>query len=524
MKFFGYSIMLIFIISSLYACNNPLEDVSIKIKDPLTSSAINLTYKNAVANDTTLVPKQIKFTFLGEDAEGIVSSVGNKKINISREGLLGIAIAPDYVKRPANIKVVASLEGYLTDINYITLTNTANINKTIRMFNISNLPKGMSVDVKKIESTNVESTTTTLKTNGKNEQVSIVLNAGTNLLAPNTEKLSGQFSYILTHFENIARDFVPSNYTIYQAVGVDNKEIPPFELVPYGFFSLKAMNDKFDEGSNLSKSTSVSIEISNNSYHTNGQILKEGDAIPFWGYINNVWKMLGNPIIKKNSNGKLYVSSNITALTYYALGEMIPVCVKGPIIKVTSQNNGLDIYHYCRLVEVSSGRNVGDLYISLNNGALYSLAGRRKNTVYLQVYNFNNQFGGDLSKPIFQSQPFDLCDEKTIPVNIVAPPPQPVNVELIIECPKGQVVNEPAVPVKIDIQFQPKGAAASDWRDLMTLTRTQRSGSTYKLKVGSTYSIRASPNPAQGWIFYKRDTLIKDVNYRFYIDSKDFCK
>ncbi|MBB6002405.1 hypothetical protein [Arcicella rosea] len=524
MKYFGYSILLIFFVSLFNACNNPLENVSIKIKDALTESAINLTYRNAVTSDTTLKPKNIKFTFLGEDAEGIVSSVGNNKINISREGLLGIAISPEYSKRPANIKVVAQLEGYLTDINQVTIQGKSNINRTIRIFNINNLPSGMSVDLKELNTKDIATQTVSLLTNGQKEKVSLVANSGTNVIDKSGTVLSGKFEMLLSHFENKAREFVPSNYTVYQAIGIDNKILPPFEFQSYGFFSFKIIDEKFEEANNLSKPCSVSIEINEDSYHTNGTRLKEGDTIPFWVYANNTWKMLDNPILKRNANGKLSITTSISSLSYYALGEMFPVCEKGPMLVVNSANKGLDIYHYSRLIEKSSGKNVGDLYLSLNNGARYSLTGRRKNTVYLQVFNYNNQYGGDLSKPIFQTEPFDLCEEKTIPVNIATPSPQPINVELIIECAKGQVVNNETVPAKVDIQFQPKGASANDWRDLMTLTRNQLKGSTYKLKYGSTYSIRASPNPAQGWLFYKRDTLINTYNYRFYIENKDYCK
>ncbi|MET3127323.1 hypothetical protein ABID42_002438 [Arcicella rosea] len=522
MKYLGYSILLIFFVSLFDACNNPLEDVTIKIKDALTESAINLTYRNAVSSDTTMIPKSIKFAFLGEDAEGIVSSVGNKKINISREGLLGIAIAPDYTKRPANIKVVAQLEGYLTDINLVTVQAKTNINRTIRMFKINNLPSGMSVDLKNIDDKDIASQGVNLTTNGQKEKVSLVSNSGINVLDKSGTVLTGKLELLLSHFENKAREFVPSNYTVYQAIGLDNKILPPFEFQSYGFFSIKIINDKFEEANNLSKPCSVNIEINEDSYHTNGTRLKEGESIPFWVYANNTWKMLANPVLKRNTNGKLSISTSISSLSYYALGEMFPVCEKGPVLVVNSANKGLDIYHYSRLIEKSSGKSVGDVYLSLNNGARYSLAGRRKNTVYLQVFNFNNQYGGDLTKPIFQTEAFDLCEEKTIPVNIATPSPQPINVELIIECAKGQVVNNATVPAKVDIQFQPKGA--SDWRDLMTLTRNQLKGSTYKLKYGSTYSIRASPNPAQGWLFYKRDTLINTTNYRFYIENKDYCK
>ncbi len=522
MKYFGHSILLIFFVSLFHACNNPLEDVSIKIKDALTESAINLTYRNSVTSDTTLRPKAIKFTFLGEDAEAIVSSVGNKKISISSEGVLGIAIAPDYVKRPANIIVAASLEGYLTDLNTITLANKANVNRTIRLLKIDNLPNGMSVDVQAVESANLLSKSLSLVTKGKNEGVMLSLPTSLKVSANNNQELSGNLSVELSHFENAARGFVPNNGTVYQAIGLDGKVLPPFDFITYGFFAVKVLDAAFHQGLSFSKQASIEMSIHENSTHTNGQKVKVGDTLPFWGYVNNVWKMLDNPVVERNANGKLCIKTQITQLGYYAVGEMIPVCVKGPTLKVTSAFQGLDIVYLSRLIEVSSGKSIADVYLNLNNGASNSLAGRRKNRVYLQLFNYNNQYGGDLSKPIFQSQPFDLCEEQTIPVNVPTPAPRAINVELIIECAKGQVVNNQTVPAKVDIQFQPKGS--SDWRDLMTLTRNQLKGSTYKLKYGNTYSIRASPNPAQGWLFYKRDTLINTTNYRFYIENKDYCK
>jgi hypothetical protein len=145
MKFSRLLLISLFLGFIIYSCKNPLEDVIIKTKDALASSAIKISYYNANYSDPEKLPTDLKITITGPDADKIVNSVGGKKITYSKEGILGIAVSPDYSTRPLKFSVVAEATGYLTSIKEFVLTDQRNYNITQGLFKKSNLPSGLSV-------------------------------------------------------------------------------------------------------------------------------------------------------------------------------------------------------------------------------------------------------------------------------------------------------------------------------------------------------------------------------------------
>ena len=527
MTYFKYCFIFLLIGLGMYACKNPLEDIEIAIKDPIANSAIKIYYVNANSADTARIPKNLKITILGKDADKVVNSVGTNKISVSKDGLLGIAISPNYSTRPVKITVLAESEGFLPSIEEFEITGTGNMERTSRMFKPSNLPAGISSGTAIVESGSNGSESKIFTTGGKKEQAQMTIPAGLISTDKTGKIISGKLSYTLFYYEVSAQNFVPSSYTIYNAIGLDNKVLKPFDLNAFGFFSLSIFNENFERVTNLSKPVDLVVEISENYLRVNENKLKAGDKIPFWGYINGTWKMLNEVILERNDKGKLAVKISISNATYYAFGEMIEICEKGPRFSVVSKFAGMDTYYYAKFLDAITGVQTGAFFMNLNNGAITNISGQRlrKNKVIMQLYNYNNHYGGDLNNnPIFKSEPFDICEDKKIMVDVSSlPEPKSVTLEITIKCPEGKVLDESKFPAAMQLQYQLSGTG-NNWTDLLSLTRSVRKVKTYKLNFGKKYNLRATTNPAQGWPFLQRDTTIRQDYFLLKLDGQGYCK
>ena len=527
MNYIKYCLIAFLIGLLVYACKNPLEDIVISIKDPIATSAIKIYYINANYADTARVPKNLKITFIGKDADKIVNSVGGKKISVSKDGLLGIAISSESTTRPIKFTVVAEAEGFLSSVEEIEINGTGNIERTSRMFKLNSLPAGISLGLGTIESGSNGSASSSISTNGKIEQTQLSIPIGLITKDKTGQTISGKLSYVLTHYDVSAKNYVPSSYTFYNAIGLDGKVLKPFDFNPFGFFSISIFNEKFERVANLSKPVELVVEVSENYLRVNGNKLRAGEKIPFWGYINGTWKMLSEVILNRNERGRLEVKVSVSDATYYAFGEMIEICEKGPNFTISSKLAGLDTYYYAKLLDVTTGVQTGAFYMNLNNGAVANISGQRpyKNKVTMHLFNYNNHYGGDLNNnPIFKSEPFDICEDKKITVDAsTLLEPKSVTLEITIKCPEGKVLDESQFPAAMQLQYQLSGTN-NNWTDLITLTRAIRKVKTYKLNFGKKYNLRATTNPAQGWPFLQRDTTIKQDYFLLKLDGQGYCK
>ena len=527
MIYLKYCLTFFAIALGMYACKNPLEDIVISIKDPIATSTVKIYYINANPSDTARIPKNLKITFAGKDADKVVNSVGTQKISVSKEGLLGIAVSPNYLTRPVKFTVIAEAEGFLPSIEEVEINGINNVEKTARMLKLNNLPKGMSIGRGKIESGNNGLVSNSIKTNGSAEQVQMNIPEGLVSKDKTGQTITGILSYTLTHYDVAAKNYVPSSYTFSNAIGLDGKVLKPFDFNPFGFFSMSVVNEKFERVTNFSKPVDIVIEISENYTRVNGNKIKAGEKIPFWGYINDRWRNLSDVVLQRNEKGRLEIKVSVSDATFYAFGEMIEICEKGPSFTVSSKLTGLDTFYYAKLLDATTGVQTGGFYLSLNNGAVVNISGQRpyKNKVTMHLFNYNNHYGGDLNNnPVFKSQPFDICEDKKITVDAsTLPEPKSMTLEIAIKCPEGKKIDESQFPATMQLQYQLSGTN-NNWADLMTLTRTVRKIKTYKLNFGKRYNLRATTNPAQGWPFLQRDTTIKQDYYLIKLDGQGYCK
>ncbi|MEA5458976.1 hypothetical protein VB796_08005 [Arcicella sp. LKC2W] len=525
MKAISLLLSIVFVITIAYACQNPLEGVVIKTKDALATSAIKIHYYNANVTDPERIPKDLKVSIVGTDADKVVNSVGGKKITCSKEGILGIAISPDYLTRPLKFSVVVEAEGYIESIKSFYIIDQRNYDINMPLFKTNNLPNGLESTENQSNTTsngNISAFSVNLK--GKSENLSLAIQEGVNLKDEFNQPVTGKITTILTYFEGNAKSYVPNAYTVYNAIDLNGKTLKPFDFHNFCFFQTELFNEQYQKVDSFSEPIDITVEINGNNIHTSGEKLKVGDKIMFWGYIGGVWTQLGEYVLKLNNRGKLEVSVKISKSGYYTFGEMYQVCEKAPTIVINSQFSNADIYYFAKLIEATKRTEVGAFYLNINNGAKTSLAGRRPNHVYLQIFDYNSEYGGDLAKPIYQSAPFDLCTEQQINVNITIPQPQPITLELVVNCPDGKLLNEADFPAEMYSQYRLSNSALNSWKDLFKLTRNNRKLTTNKLQLGKRYILRSTTNPAQGWPFLQKDTTILQSHYLIKLNGEQYCK
>jgi hypothetical protein len=521
-----YYIAFILLVLALTACKDPLEGVTISIKDPIASSTVKIYYVNGNYADTARIPKNLKISIIGPDADKIVNSTGSKKISVSKEGLLGVAVSPDYTTRPVKFKIIGESDGFLTSIEEIEISGTGNITRTAQMFKFSNLPNGMNMAIGTLTSGSGGSAALTFGTSGKGEQATMTVPVDIITKDKAGQNVEGKLTWVLNNYSNAARNYVPSSYTFYNAIDLNNKILKPFDFNPFGFFSISIFNEKFEQVSSFSKPVQVMVELNENTLKLDGTKLKVGDTVPFWGFINGTWKLLANVVLGRNDSGKLFASVSVTNATYFAFGEMIEICDKGLSFTINSKLNAMDTYYLAKFLDVKTGGQVRAFYTSFNNGTNVSVTGLRPypNKVTMQLFNYNNHYGGDPNVPIYKSEPFDVCEDKKISVNVTIPEPKSVTLEITIKCPVGKVLDESQFPAVMQLQYQLSGSNPNNWTDLLTLTRTVRKVTTYKLQLGSKYNLRATTNAAQGWPFLQRDTTIKQDYFLLKLDGQGYCK
>lgn len=527
MKAYHFLLLVSLTVIFAYACKDPLEGVVIKTKDALSTSAIKIKYYNANNGDPERLPKDLKTSIIGTDASKIVNSVGGNKITYSKEGLLGIAVSPNYTFRPLKFSVVAEAAGYLTNIREFQLTDQRNIDLSVGLLKIGNLPGGLSLTQSTGNANSSGAATAqTINTKGKKEGATWMIPEGTVLKDQYNQPVAGKLSAVLTYYEGTgnAKNYVPNSYTVYNAVDLTGKTLKPFEFNNFCFFQTEIFNEKFQKVVSFSQPTEITIEINENALRITGEKLKVSDKIMFWGFLDGVWKQVGEVILKVNGNGKFEATVKISKAGYYTFGEMNPVCEKGPLVAVNSKFTGCDIFYYVKLIDAVKKTEVGAFWLNPNNGSKTSLAGRKQNTVFMQLFDYNWEYGGNLTKPIYQSAPFDLCEEKTINVDIPIPQPIPITMELVIKCPEGKTLNEADFPAEMYSQYRLTGSDPNSWRDLFKLTRTNRKLTTNKFQLGKRYILRSTTNPAQGWPFLQRDTTITQAYYLIKLNGEQYCK
>lgn len=517
------------LLTSLVCCKNPLDGFVVGFKEPIDKSTVRIQFS---LPENGRLPNDLKFSITGKDADKIVTNLNSKNFKISKEGIIILAVNPEIIPsntNPIKITLVAESSNYTKLIKDIVFTGPNNFNiyfGFIKRNTSGNINSNQLVfDPAKSSKIDVNSFTNP-------ENISINFPNDINLLSSDNEKLTGIFDVTLHHYDSKnSKGYLPTGGLAAYPLDKNNNPLPnPFDFIQTaGLISLEMSTQNHKIVKKFSKPLSISLTINNSIINplTNKPI-SESDILTVFSYDSEtgIWREEDEVKVEKsNVSNRFEVVFKVSHLTYWVLGWKRNLCKVGPKFTIRSDYNDLDIVYYGQLVNTANNQLIKDYFISLNNNSAFtlSLLPSLESKVKFKLYDYNNYYGGDKSKVIFESPELPICTETNSLINASKLiNPKYLELDIKVTCPDGKVLNEAGLPAQMRIQCSETGK--NSWRDIGTLTRYNRKIKTYRVEIGKRYDLRGSTDGGVSWPYVQKNYLIDKQAWGFDLPGKEYCK
>lgn len=520
----------------LNACTNPLDDFQLLFKEPIEKAKLEIRFSST----TGKLPSDIKLLIAGKDADKIVTNLNTKNFKISKEGVIFLAVNPEIVPSvqvPVIFSVVAEPEGFTKVIKEFNFTGTGNQFYYPKFFSINNPPGGVSADQFKLF-TNTSGEITKpfiISTNhiAKQESAFVKIQEETTLFNIKNQIMSGDMALVIHHFDNRSgTPFIPEGGLARNPVDKYNNSVDAFNFSRIASFaSIEISSDKQEVVRSFSKPIAVTFELNPATQNPETKTaIKAGDVIPLITYntYTGIWKIEGgSTVVRNNTSGKLECTSSISYPAYIINGWINWLCKQGPAFTIKSTFKDVDLTYYYSLTNTKTGNIIGSSYISLNNNSVFKLnyLPKESEEIKLQLFDYNNIYGGNRTKPIAESMNFKTCENKNFTIDISSlVVPQAIEVEFEITCPSGKTVDKAVIPSQLKTQFsEPE---KNQWINMPSISKEVRVAKTYMLQMGKRYDLRASTDGGVTWPYKQNNYLIDKKKWAFEIlgDELGYCK
>lgn len=520
----------------LSACKNPLDGFQLLFKEPIEISKLEIRFSST----TGKLPDDIKLKIAGKEASKIVTNLNTKNFKVSKEGVIFLAVNPDIipsVQSPVIFTVSAETEGFTKVIKEFIFTNTSNQFYYPKLFNIKNAPNGVSANQFKLLTNEGGEVTKPfiIATNYTAKQVGafVRIQEGTVLFNMQNQIITGDIDLVIHHFDNQSgTSFIPEGGLARNPMDNHNNFVDAFRFSRIaGFASIELSSDKQEVVRSFSKPISVTFELNQDTQNPETKApIKAGDIIPLISYniYTGIWKIEGSSTVIKNiTSGKLECTSTFSYPAYLINGWVSWLCKQGPAFNVKSKFKDVDLAYYYSLTNVKTGNIIESNYVSLNNTSMFKLNYLPKNSeeIKLQLFDYNNIYGGNRTKPIAESVSFKSCENKDFTIDISSlPVPPSIEVEFEITCPQGKTVDKGAIPSQLKTQFSLPDK--NQWINMPAISKEVRVAKTYMLQLGQRYDLRASTDGGVTWPYKQNNYLIDKKKWAFEIlgDELGYCK
>ena len=513
----------------IWACDNPLEGFALRFKEPIDKAKLDIR----VYNTNGALPTGLRVRFGGVDSSLVVTNLNTKKFKLSAEGVMIVAVNPEVIpstENPIKFSVIVEAPGYTKVVRSLVYTSQANKSLSIPLFSESTAPTGVSATEWEGLNFKANQTFSSLIV-GRSTSNQITLAAETIVKDAWQSIVTGTWSLVAHYFDARARGYLPAGGVATNAIDVQGKALnDPFDLPNLaGFVYLEMANELGQTAKTLSKSLYYSMDLSNITQNPQtGKALAVGDIIPIISYDTDTgqWKLFQTYKVEKNtSTGALFVRFEVNTLGYWIAGWPRTICSKGPTFVFKSQLKNVDLVYYCQLIDAQTQKVFREYYLNINDGARFTVTyiPMEVQQVQLKVTALNNYTGGDKTQILGTSATVGLCEDKTLNIDLskFSTPPA-ISASFNVVCPVGKTVDLAALPALFRIQISAVGA--NTWKDLVTLTRTSTSASTYRLLKNVRYDFRASTDGGVTWPYKENSKLIDQSTISYKIEDKSFCK
>lgn len=520
-------------------CRNPLEGVTIGLKDPIQEGVVECRFVDPAGNP---LPKNNVVKMAGPNADQVVTTVNTLSYKINADGVLLVAASPSAkisTQQPFRFSVVAEAPDYLTVIQPFVLTDLSRQTRFLRWINLLKPPPTLAAARSGGQANNNGLVTSAFRTTttqlGKDaDQATVTVPANTRLINRDGLAVDGDLTLAVIHTNarsDAAASYIPGNGVMWNVFGrnggpsLGNVRV----LSLAGSVTMQVYNGKYDLVTTASGPISWAMDLNPNTYNLETRrTIRENDSIPLYSYDDFTyrWQEEAPGVVRRNpQTNRLEYQANARIIGTYVVGWPESICDVGPVFVVKSGLADVDVNYLCKLIDVNNGQQVASFYANVNNGQSIQIYNQSKNKrLKVLVYDENDAWGkGAKGGLIGESAPGLTCDKTPIPLNLTTlPVPPRVTVEFGFACPSGTVLDEPSLPALVKVQYSDPGR--DNWRDLITLTRTQRKAQSHKLLVGRRYDLRASSDGGASWPLRQENYLIETPNITLKINADQYCK
>ena len=524
--------------TGLVTCQNPLDGVEVRVKDPIEKGVVEIRLYDPAGNPRPV--SAVKLT--GPDASRVVTTLNTNRYRVNPDGVLLLAASPAVIPsapEPFRFTAVVSADDYLTVVQPVVLTGQGRVTRVVRQISLTKPPQ--TVVPARITgradaggALTVPLGLTTGSTTSAADRASILLPIGTQLTDRDGQPVGGTLTMqvIQTHTrDGNSTSQIPGGGVLSNVTGRPGQDSPgSLRMISLaGSVTVEVFNNAYQLAYGFSQPARWTMDINPATINgKQGRPVQPGDSIPLYSYDAWLSRWQEEPpgvIVRNSQTNRLEYQATASQTAAYVATWTERVCNIGPVFQVSSKLNNVDVNYRCELIDASTGQRVSTFYANVNNDALIRIYNQPQGrSMKLRVFDETDAWGkGAKGGLMAESAVGQTCDATPVPISLATLPVPPVmKLSFNFICPKDTKLDESALPAQIRTQYSETGK--EQWHDLITATRTERSVASYKLKVGQRYDFRASTDGGATWPLRQNNYLIDKPTWSLDIDVPMYCK
>lgn len=520
------------------ACQNPIEGIQIRVKDPIDKGIVECRLYDPAGNP---LPASSRVIIAGPQADQVVTTLNTDRYKINSDGILLLAPSPTVTlssQSPFRFTAVVEADDYLTVVQPFALTSGNRVTRLVRQISLSKPPRTLAAARTTTGRASADGTVsgtvsvTTAQLSSDADRASVTIEPRTTLQDRDGAALGGGLTLAVIHTNTRTGDVtsqVPGGGILNYVNGLNGGASPGTLRVTSmaGSVTMEMYDETYRLAKKLSRPLQWTMDINPATINgSNGRAVQPGDTIPLFSYdaFANRWQQ-EKPGVVVRSNGRLTYKAVAPHVAAYVATWSESVCDIGPVFTINSKLANVDVNYLCRVIDAETGAQISSFYANVNNGAQIRISNQtRGRRLKLRVYDETDAWGqGAKGGLMAESAIGTACDPTPIAINLGGlPVPPKMTVEIKFSCPGGTTLDESALPAQIRTQYSEAGK--ENWHELITATRLVRTVSSYKILPGRKYDFRASTDGGATWPLRQNDYEIEDDEWVLKIRASMYCK
>ncbi|WP_421826122.1 hypothetical protein [Larkinella sp.] len=502
------SMVCVLVVGLLDACQNPVENVELKFKDPL-AVAVQVKYTIPAG----LTPDKLTVKIAGPEAEKIVTTLNTKKFKLTSDGKLFLCLSPSTTvssTAPIRFNIVTLGDELVDNIQEIRLENTTPRNLIIPLLSTKNNAEPAQQSFKSSDNGTVQ-TAATVQTKAEPNvtQATVTVPQGSEVKDVAGQPVGGDLTVTADPINNSSTSKAVSELP---GNGIINASTPAGSylgnqqvLSVAGGAHITVYNDDYQLAKTFSKPIRIAFALNSQMMNpTLGRNIQPGDVIPLFSFdeVANKWTREEPGKVQRATNGSLEYVADISHLSLWVAAFTEEVCADGPTFKFVSSYPDRSPAYRVEAIDqdgniVVRAGNPLTFSTAINNGSSVRLTNLKKGLrIRLRLY--------DNTGKAYISPEIDACANSEVSFDLKAvpytplPPAAPdsrreVTIFFNFKCgPNG--VNPDKLPFKVLYAQYRAAGSQDDWQDLPTLAFPSLSAKVM-IQLNKAYDLRAGSIP-----------------------------